>query len=222
MGQNVIITGASGMVGKGVLLECLDSPHISGVTMINRRSLGMNHTKLTEVILPDFANSSSLELSGFDACYFCLGVSALGLNEKQYKAITYDLTLNFARHLIKHSPQAIFCYVSGQGTNVKSKTMWSRVKGQTEEDLKAMPFKKVYCFRPGFIQPLKGIRSRTGWYNTIYTLLKPLYKPLKTIFNNSITDTTALGIAMINILLWGWAHDTLDNGAINQLALKTE
>ncbi len=220
MGYNVIITGASGMVGKGVLLECLDSPQIAAVTVINRKPQDITHPKLTELVLPDFTDSHTLELSGFDACYFCLGVSALGLNEKQYTAITYDLALDFAKHFIKNNQQALFCYVSGAGTNAKSRTMWARVKGQTEEDLKSMPFKKVYCFRPGFIQPLRGIQSKTGWYNAIYTVLRPIAKPLKGVFNNAITDTTALGKAMINILDYGWSHHTLDNRAINQLADK--
>ena len=206
------------MVGKGVLLECLDSPIIDAITVINRRSLDIKHPKLEELIVEDFKQSNALQLNGFDACYFCMGVSALGLNEAQYKAITYDLTLNFAQHLVKTNAQCIFCYVSGQGTNINSSTMWARVKGQTEEDLKSVGFIKVYLFRPGFIQPLRGIKSRTSWYNAIYLILNPFSKILKASFKNSITDTTSLGQAMINILTTDWPKQVLDNQEINKLA----
>jgi len=221
MGLKVIITGASGMVGRGVLLECLESAHIDAVTIINRRSLELDHPKLTELILKDFNDCESLELYGYDACYFCMGVSALGLNEAQYKSITYDLTMKFARHLVQNNRGAIFCYVSGAGTNVNSNTMWSRVKGQTEEDVKTLPFKGVFLFRPGYIQPLKGIRSKTKLYNAIYVLLRPLSGLIKSVFKSAVTDTTSVGQAMINATVFGWHQQVLDNKSINQLATRS-
>ncbi len=220
MGLKVIITGASGMVGRGVLLECLESAHVDAVTIVNRRSLEMKHPKLTELILADFNDCDSLTLSGYDACYFCLGVSVLGLNEAQYKAITYDLTMKFARHLVQDSSGAVFCYVSGAGTNANSSTMWSRIKGQTEEDVKSLPFKEVFLFRPGYIQPLKGIRSKTKLYNALYVLLRPLAGLIKSIFKSAVTDTTSVGQAMINATVYGWPHQVLDNKSINQLAAQ--
>lgn len=218
MQLDVIITGSTGMVGKGVMLECLDSPEVRSITVVNRQTLDLEHPKLKEILVKDFQEISNLDLGPFDGCFYCLGVSALGLSEQQYTAITHDITINFATHILKSSPQITFCFVSGAGTNAKSNTMWARVKGQTELDLKAMPFKKVYLFRPGFIQPLRGIKSRTSWYNYIYFILKPLLPILKSIFRTSITDTTAVGKAMIGCLSKGYRKEILTNADINILA----
>lgn len=222
MRLNVVITGATGMVGKGVLLECLESDNIDSVLLINRRSIQMEHNKLKEIVHKDFYDLSTIEeqLKGYDACFFCLGVSAYRMSEGDYMRITYDLTLHFANTLLKLNPEMTFCYVSGQGTDGKEKSriMWARVKGKTENAILALPFKKAYMFRPGFIQPTKGIKSSTKMYNTIYSILKPLIPVLKFLFPKSITDTDRVGKAMINSVTMGYNKTHLDNQDINQLA----
>jgi hypothetical protein len=185
----------------------------------------MQHPKLKEIIHSDFYNFDSLtsELSGFNACFFCLGISSAGLSEQGYYKITYDLTLHFAGSILKASPEIIFCYVSGAGTDssMKSKMMWARVKGKTENDLLAMPFKGAYMFRPGFIQPMKGIRSRTGLYNFLYFFFKPFYFILKS-FRNFVTNTESMGKAMIYIARDGYAKNILECSDINILAESKE
>ena len=223
MSYKVLITGSTGMVGKGVLYECLDHPDIDTVILLNRRSIDIQHPKIKELIVEDFTDLSSLtpEYSNVDACYHCMGVSALGKSEAEYKAITYDITLDLGNRLLTQNPNMIFCYVSGQGTNADSKTMWSRVKGKTEQDLKALGFRKVVLFRPGFIQPLKGITSSTGWYDLIYKVVGPLYPITRRLFPNGMTNTTSLGIAMINCLLVDTHPQILENKEINELAQTT-
>ena len=218
----VIITGATGMVGKGVLLECLDSDSIDSVLVINRRSIDMEHEKLKELILQDFYDLSPIEdqLKGYDACFFCLGTSAYRMSEEDYTKITYDLTLHFANILLNLNPEMTFCYVSGQGTDSteKSRMMWANVKGKTENALLSMPFKKAYMFRPGFIQPMRGIKSSTKMYNTMYAIMKPFVPLLKLFFSNSMTNTDRVGKAMINSVTIGYDKTYLDNKDINQLA----
>jgi uncharacterized protein YbjT (DUF2867 family) len=222
MSSKVVITGATGMVGKGVLLECLDSESIDSVLVINRRPIETEHPKLKEIVQKDFYDLSSIEdqLKGYDACFFCLGVSAYRMSEENYKKITYDLTLHFANTLLKLNPEMTFCYVSGQGTDgsEKGRIMWARVKGMTENAILAMPFKKSYMFRPGFIQPLRGIKSSTKMYNTIYTIINPFMPVLKLLFPKSITNTDRVGKAMINSVTIGYHKKHLDNKDINQLA----
>jgi uncharacterized protein YbjT (DUF2867 family) len=208
--KKVIITGATGMIGKGVLLECLDHDAISEVLVIGRNSIGMNHPKLKEMIHGDFSNFSSVksQLTGYDACFFCLGISASGLNEEQYKHITYDYTLALARTLFEINPQMTFNYVSGQGTDSseKSRMMWARVKGKTENDLLKMGFKQAFMFRPGMIIPLRGIKSRTKSYQFMYDYFMWLVKLTKAVSPNSVVDTTQLGLAMINSMLRGYSE----------------
>lgn len=221
MALNVIITGTTGMVGKGVLLECLEDPDISQVLVINRRPLDMQHHKLQEIIHQNFHDFSPLnkeQLSGYNACFFCLGVSSMGMSEEAYTQITHDITLDFAHLLLPLNPAMTFCYVSGTGTNAEGRSMWARVKGNTENDLQKLAFKAVYLFRPGYIQPLKGIRSRTSWYNWIYLLFKPFYSLLKIVFPKSVTDTKKLGQAMIQVALKGYKEPYLRNSDINALA----
>lgn len=157
MNFKVIITGATGMVGEGVLLECLQHPAIAEVLMVNRRPFALQHPKLKELILPDFLNPEGHDeaLSGYDACFFCAGISSIGMKEAQYHTITYDTTLAFARKLASLNPAMIFDYISGAHTDSseKGKLMWARVKGKTENALARLPFKQVYNFRPGFIKP---------------------------------------------------------------------
>lgn len=216
--MKVIITGTTGMVGKGVLYECLDDERITEVLVVNRRSLDMNHAKLKEVLHKDFYDLSTIKqfLQGYDACFFCLGVSALGLNEEQYTKLTYTLTTHFAETVI--NPNMTFIYVSGTGTDSseQGRSMWARVKGKTENTLLKMPFKKAYMFRPGMIIPRKGIKSSTGWYNAIYTILRPFF-PLF-LRSKNITDTIRIGKAMINVTANGSDETYFENKEINEMA----
>lgn len=220
----VIITGATGMVGKGVLLECLENPAVSAVLVVSRRLLGMQHPKLIEIVHGDFFDLSSIEqhLQGYDACYFCLGVSAFRMKEADYHRVTHDLTLHVAGTLLRLNPALTFCYVSGQGTDGsgQGKVMWARVKGRTENDLRAMPFRASYMFRPGYIQPLDGIQSSTTLYNALYTVMKPLYPVLKSLFPGSVTTTQAVGRAMIAATLNDPAKRVLETSDINMLAVQ--
>lgn len=221
MGYKVAITGASGMVGKGILFECLKDQNIEKVVCIGRKPLDVKDEKIAEIIVKDFREikSDNQELQGIDACFFGAGISALGLSEEQYKEITYDLTLHLANICYDINPNSIFCYVSGAGTDSseKGRMMWARVKGKTENDLLKMNFKSVYLFRPGFIQPMDGIKSRTKLYNALYIIFKPIYFILKK-FPSSATNTRNLGKAMINTLVKGYPKKILENKDINQLA----
>ena len=158
-----IITGVTGMVGEGVLHECLLHPAVESVLVINRKPCGIKHQKLIEIIHQDFFDLSPIDnhLTGYNACYFCAGVSSVGIKEEEYKHITYDLTLNFAKTLLKLNSEMTFCYVSGVGTDSteKGRSMWARVKGKTENDLLKLGFKDAYMFRPGYIQPTKGLKN---------------------------------------------------------------
>lgn len=216
---NVIITGATGMVGKGVLLECIDSPEVSAILVINRNPIDLVHPKMKEIIHQDFFDWSPMrdQLSGYDACYFCLGVSAAGMKEVDYRKLTYDLTLGFAREVLAANPGMTFCYVSGAGTDSseKSRMMWANVKGKTENDLLALGFKSAFMFRPGFIRPLKGIKSRTPLYNAVYALIRPFYSLIMRMPGYA-TDTVTLGKAMIQVTLKGFHKNTLESLDINQ------
>jgi uncharacterized protein YbjT (DUF2867 family) len=211
--KKVIITGATGMVGKGVLLECLDHPAIAEVLIIGRHPVGISHPKLKELIHTDFADFASVSeaLRGYDACYFCLGVSAGGMSEAQYTHITYGYTLALARTLYAHSPEMTFIYVSGQGTDSteKGRMMWARVKGKTENDVLNMGFKQAFAFRPGAIIPLRGITSRTKSYQFMYDYFMWLVKAIKAIAPNSVVDTTQIGLAMIHATLTGYKKPVL-------------
>jgi hypothetical protein len=218
--KKVIITGTTGMVGKGVLLECLNSPHIEKVLVVNRSSLQMQHPRLEEILLPDFRNVRAIkdQLKGYDACFFCMGVSVIGLSEEEYTRITLDTTKAFADVLYECNPQMVFNYVSGTGTDSteKGRTMWARVKGRTENMIFARKFKDAYAFRPGLIIPEKGIKSKTFWYNAVYVLFRPLFPLLKR--SKHITTTTRVGLAMINSLRFPGDKKILENKDINRLA----
>jgi hypothetical protein len=222
MKLSVIITGATGMVGKGVLLECLDHADVEKVLVINRRSLDMDHPKLKELVRKDFYNLEDIkdQLAGYNTCFFCLGVSAFRMSEEDYTKITYELTTEFARTVLELNPDMTFCYVSGEGTDSteSSKMMWARVKGKTENTLLDMPFKAVYMFRPGVILPKKGIKSSTPMYNTMYTIMGPLLKLIRAVSPDRITDTEMVGRAMINTALKGYDKKHLANKDINSVA----
>lgn len=218
--KSVIITGSTGMVGKGVLLECLDHAEIEKVLVINRSTLGMTHEKLEEILLPDFLQIADLkeQLRGYDACFYCMGISAVGLSEEKYRTITYDTTQAFADVLFELNPDLIFNYVSGTGTDSsgQGRLMWARVKGKTENMILNKGFKDAYAFRPGVILPEKGIQSKTGWYNTMYAITKPLFPLLKKW--KLVTTTTRVGYAMINTLFHSIDKKILENTDINELA----
>jgi uncharacterized protein YbjT (DUF2867 family) len=216
-----IITGSTGMIGKGVLLECLDDPNVESVLVINRQTTDIKHEKLWEIIHKDLFDLKPFEsqFKGYNACFFCLGISSVGVKEKEYDHITYDLTLDFAKTVLKMNPGITFCYISGAGTDSseKGKSMWARVKGKTENALLALPFKRAYMFRPGYIQPVKGIRSKTKNYNIFYSVMKPFYPLLKTI-PKYVTSTEKLGKAMISVTMNGFDRNILESLDINVAA----
>ncbi|MBN2174844.1 MAG: hypothetical protein JW731_11980 [Bacteroidales bacterium] len=213
MNKKVIITGATGMVGRGVLLECLDHMAISEVLIIGRNPVEMDHPKLKELIHKDFSDFSGVidQLKGYDGCFYCLGISAAGLKEEEYKRITYDYTLSLAKTLKQLNPKITFTYVSGQGTDSteKGRMMWARVKGKTENDLLNLGFKDAYMFRPGAIIPLRGIKSRTKAYQFMYDYFMWLVKLIKFLSPNSVVNTTQIGQAMINSMLEGYENKVL-------------
>ena len=218
--KNVIITGATGMVGRGVLLECLDSSKIGSVLALNRSSLEMDHPKLKEILLPDFSHLADIkeQLYGYDACYYCMGVSVLGLSEEKYNAITYEMTKIFADVLYDLNPDTVFNYVSGTGTDSteQGRSMWARIKGKTENYVLNKGFKDAYAFRPGVIIPERGIKSRTGWYNAFYVLMRPFFGWIKKMKN--VTTTTRIGRAMINSIYNPQELKHLENKDINEMA----
>jgi hypothetical protein len=211
--QKVIITGSTGMVGKGVLLECLDNGVIEEVLVIGRNNSGISHPKLKELIVKDFTDFSGFydKLSGYDGCFFCMGISAAGLSEDDYRKITYDYTLSLAKTLVTLNPAMTFNYISGQGTDSteKGRMMWARVKGKTENDLLNLGFKQAFMFRPGAIIPLRGIKSRTKSYQFIYDYFMWLIKGIRAIAPGSVVTTTQIGLAMINSLLVGYDKNIL-------------
>jgi len=220
--MKVIIFGASGMIGQGVLLECLDHPQVDSILAVVRSPTGVESPQLTEVIHQDFFDYTAIEdaVTGFDACFFCLGVSAAGMNEERYRRLTYDLTVAAAETLVRLNPHMTFCYVSGAGTDSseKGRIMWARVKGATENRLLQMPFKAAYMFRPGYVQPRQGIKSKTRIYQTVYTLFGGLYPLLEKVLPNQVTTTEKLGRAMINVALRGRSQSIVATPDINSLA----
>jgi len=223
--MRVILTGATGMVGQGVLRECLLDPGVTDVLSIARSSLHQQHTKLRELLLPDIANLAGNEsqLTGYDACFFSLGVSSAGMDEAKYSHLTYDLTLAAATTLARLHPQMTFVYVSGAGTDSteRGRSMWARVKGKTENALLQLPFRAAYMFRPGFIQPLHGIRSKTKLYQFFYTALNPILPLLKSAFPKSILTTEELGRAMLNVARNGYSKPILETADIVRAASTT-
>ncbi|HKJ01795.1 MAG TPA: hypothetical protein VJ997_05050 [Longimicrobiales bacterium] len=219
--MRVVLFGATGMVGAGVLLECLEDDRIDSVLVVGRRSCGVTHPKVREVLRSDFFDYGDLEseLRGLDACFFSLGVSAAGKSEAEYHRLTYDLTLAAAETLARLNPSMAFCYVSGEGTDgsAQGRVMWARVKGKTENRLLSMPF-RAYAFRPGFIQPLKGVRSSTRLYRIAYTLAGPFIPLLRRVFSSHITTSVDVGRAMIQAAAAGSAKRVLENPDIDALA----
>ena len=214
----VILFGASGMIGKGVLLECLEHPNVSKILAIGRRSCGVEHPKLNEIIHTDFLDYSTIEekLSGFNACFFCLGVPSSGMTEQDYHLITHDYTVKAADVLSAKNPDMTFCFVSGAGTDEtgKSHMMWARVKGKTENSLKTIPLNNLYLFRPAVVYPKKGIKPSYSFYK----IMGPFYPLLRFIFPKYISNTEEVGQAMINAVLYGVDRQVLESKDIIQLA----
>ena len=213
--MKAILFGATGMVGLGVLRECLLDPDVESVVTVGRAPTGQKHEKLRELVHANLLDLSAIEdeLSGHDACFFCLGVTSAGTSEQEYERITYGIPVAAAQTLVKLNPGMTFVYVSGSGadSSEKGRTMWARIKGKAENALLAMPFKATYVFRPAFIQPLHGIRSRTKLYNAMYAILGPLYPAVKAIAPGYATTTEQLGRAMIAVARRGFAKRILES-----------
>jgi uncharacterized protein YbjT (DUF2867 family) len=219
--MNVIIFGVSGMVGQGVLRECLLDPDVKQVLTIVRNPTGQQHTKLRELVRTDLFDYSDIEaeLTGFDACFFCLGVTSAGMTEEQYTHITHDLTLAAATTLAKLNPTMTFIYVSGSGTDgtERGRSMWARVKGKTENDLLKLPLKAAYMFRIGFVQPLHGIVSKTKLYRIFYSVLQPILPLMQRAFPSQIGTTEQVGRAMLLVAKHGFPRPVLESKDINTL-----
>jgi uncharacterized protein YbjT (DUF2867 family) len=233
---NVLLFGATGMVGQGVLRECLLDPGVDHVLSVGRSAVdpaavgqmaataaatGRPAAKLRELIVANVADLSGMEaeLAGFDACFFCLGVSSIGMSEPEYTRLTFDLTLAVARTVARQSPAATFVYVSGAGTDSseRGRSMWARVKGRTENELLRLPFKAAYMFRPGAIVPLHGVRSKTRWVRLIYPLLVPVIPLWRRFAPDTITTSEQVGRAMLRVAREGYAKPTLETADINRL-----
>jgi len=222
--MNVILFGATGMVGQGVLRECLLDPEVESVLAVGRSAIEQQHEKLHEIVLKTLTDLSSVEnrLSGYDACFFCLGVSSAGMSEDDYRRVTYDLSLSVAATLARLNPAMTFIYVSGAGTDSSEhgRMMWARIKGKTENALLAMPFKAAYMFRPGYIQPMHGVRTKTKWYGTAYAIMAPLYPLLRRLFPRYVTTTEQLGRAMISVAKTSATKRVLESNDINAISAK--
>lgn len=220
--MKVLLFGATGMVGQGVLRECLLDSDVERVLAVGRAETGQRHEKLRELVHPDLFDLSPIagELAGYDACFFCLGVSSAGMDEQEYTRVTYDMTMAVARTLAQLNPSVTFIYVSGTGTDSseRGRTMWARVKGRTENALLELPFEAKYMFRPAFIQPMHGITSRTRLYRILYAVVGPLYPLWKALFPGYVTTTEKVGKAMLRVAKSGAPGPVLENRAINSIA----
>jgi uncharacterized protein YbjT (DUF2867 family) len=211
----VIITGATGMVGEGVLFECLQNEKVSEVLLVSRRRYDLQHPKLKELIVADFLKMDEYaeNVKGYDACFFCAGVSSVGMNEDKYRHLTYDTTMAFAKALLAVNGNMVFTYVSGAKTDSseKGRMMWARVKGKTENDLSRLPFKAEYNFRPGVMQPFAGQKN---WKS----IVKFLVKIIKAVSPKSVLTLQGVGRAMINAVTVGYDKNVLEVADIRKLA----
>ena len=221
MKYNVVITGSTGMVGKGVLLECLDHKWVEKVLVVNRSSINLTHPKLRELLVSDFMDLKNIEddLKGYDACFFSLGVSSIGISKEDYEKITYELTIHFAKTFLDKNKDSIFTYVTGAGTDSteKGKVHWARVKGKTENRILDMPFRAAYMFRPGYIHPYRGVGSKIIWVSLLYGIFGILYQILK-FFPRTATNSINMGRAMIYCLNGEYKEKILNNKEINEVA----
>lgn len=222
--MKVLLFGATGMVGQGVLIECLQAADVSLVQSVGRTALDQQHAKLRDVVHKELLDYSAIEsqLVGFDACFFCLGVTSSGKTEADYSDLTYDITLAAAKTLARLNPQMTFVYVSGAGTDSteKGRSMWARVKGRTENALLKLPFKAAYMFRPGVIQPMRGVRSKTSSYQIFYSLTRPLLPLLRAMMPSTILTTEMMGQAMLAVARRGAPGPVLEAADINAIAAQ--
>ena len=221
--MKAIVFGASGMVGQGVLRECLARPEVEAVLLVGRSPSGESHPKVREIVHADLYDYAGIvdQLGGYDACFFCLGVSSNGMREAEYSRVTYELTLAAAKALRACNPGMTFCYVSGEGGTdgtEKGPTMWARVKGKTENALLGLGFPHAFMFRPGFIQPLGGIKSKTASYRVLYSVAGPLFPVIKALAPAHVTTTENVGRAMLGVALRPYDKTVLDNRDINAIA----
>jgi uncharacterized protein YbjT (DUF2867 family) len=218
--MKVILFGATGMVGQGCLRECLLDASVESVLAVGRSPTGQQHAKLREIRHDNFMDFSAIEsqLTGYDACFFCLGVSSIGMDEARYRHLTYDITLGAATTLVRLNPGMVFTYVTGRGTDSTEQgpLMWARVKGKTENDLLKLPFKAAYMFRPAAIQPLHGVRSKTAWVQAIYVVASPLLARLARTSPRYMTTTERVGRAMISVARDGYPKPVLESEDINR------
>jgi uncharacterized protein YbjT (DUF2867 family) len=220
--MRVLLLGGSGMVGQGVLRECVRDSEVTEVLALGRSALGEAEGKVRELVCGDLYDLSGVEgeLTGFDACFFCLGVSSGGMSEAEYRLVTYELTVSVARTLVRLNPGMVFEYVSGAGTDSteKGRAMWARVKGQTENELLRMGFKGAYMFRPGLIQPLAGIRSKTASYRLVYAILGPVLPLVKKMFPKYVTSTEEVGRALIRVAKVGYSKAVIEAEDMGRIA----
>ncbi len=210
MKLHVILTGATGMVGEGVLIEALQHPEVERVLILTRRPSGISHPKLKEIVVSDFYDLSTIEsdLAGYNACFFCLGVSSIGMKEDAYRHITYDLTMSVARTLSKLNSDMTFCYISGKATDSSEhgRLMWARVKGKTENDLMKLPFKRVFAFRPGMLRASEGMKNTLKYYKYVAWL----YPVLRLLYSSGVSTLKELGLAMIHVSARGYGKPVLE------------
>lgn len=222
--MKILLFGATGMIGRGVLREALLDPDVDALLAIGRSATGETHPKLREIVREDLFDLTPIasELAGYDSCFYCLGVSSAGMQEADYVRVTYDLTIAVAELLARTSPDMSFIYVSGAGTDSSEKgsSMWARVKGETENALMKLPFKASYMFRPGFIQPMHGIKSKTRLYRAVYAVASPLYPAMKSLFPKFATNTEQVGRAMIEVARNGAPKQILENKDLNELSQR--
>jgi uncharacterized protein YbjT (DUF2867 family) len=216
--MKLILFGATGMVGQGVLRECLKDSRVDEVLVVGRTPVPDEHPKLRQLAVPELTDLSahSAELSGYDGCLFCVGVSAVGMSEADYRRVTYDLTIGVAGQLSKLNPGSTFAYVTGAGTNTNGRQMWARVKGETEDALQKLPL-DVYLFRPGIIIPVDGIKSRIRWYNAVYTLLRPVFSLVRKMAPASQVTSQEIGRAMVEVAVGGSRERILGNREMHEL-----
>ncbi len=223
--MNILLFGATGMIGQGVLRECLLDPNVQLVQTIGRTATNVQNPKLREIVHPDLSNYSTIEsnLKNFDACFFCLGIGSAGMAEKDYERITYGITIAAAETLARLNPKMVFIYVSGTGTDSseKGRMMWARVKGKTENALLRLPFAAAYMFRPGFIEPAHGEISRNKLYRVLFTVVRPLLPLLRRAFPNQILTTEQIARAMLNLVNHPYPKHILEIKDIRAAALLT-
>ena len=218
--MNVLIFGATGMVGQGVLRECLEAPDVELAVALGRTPTGITKPRFREIVHRDLWNYTAIEasLTGFDACFFCLGVASNGVSKTDYERITYDLTIAAAKTLSRLNPQMTFVYVSGSGTDSTEQgwMRWARVKGRTENALLRLPF-NAYMFRPGFIEPMDGIQSKTPLYRLFYSLGKPLFPVLRRALPNQVLSTREMGQAMLAVARNGYEKRVMETRDIRDV-----